>query len=136
MCVCYVSTAVLRLITARDDTGEESKSEGRRGPWPTMLVHVRPSTFHLPKDPSVPIIMVGPGTGIAPMRAFLQERNYQRSQGMEVGDTVLFFGCRRPSEDYIYQEELEMYRANGTLTEMPIAFSREVRSFVGLFCPH
>ena len=57
-------------------------------------VAVHDSTFRLPKDVSVPIIMVGPGTGIAPMRAFLQERQYQQAQGDEVGTAVLYFGCR------------------------------------------
>lgn len=105
----------------------KNKPEGKKDvkPWPTMRVFVRPSTFSLPEDPSAPIIMVGPGTGIAPMRAFLQERQLQRQSGVKVGPTVLFFGCRRREEDFIYKEELEQYESDGTLTHFYKAFSRE-----------
>eukprot|EP00946_MAST-07B_sp_MAST-7B-sp1_P004784 g4784.t1 len=90
-------------------------------------VFVRPSTFTLPSKPSVPIILIGPGTGIAPMRAFLQERRYQRANlGSDaVGDTDLFFGCRRRSEDFIYEDELMEYARDGTLTNLHLAFSRD-----------
>lgn len=140
--------------------GEESKAGPGRAPWPRMMVHVRPSTFNLPTDPSVPVVMVGPGTGIAPMRAFLQERRFLRQQGecrfcsqsvgnrqrrgsrtqrvsapavpgQEVGETVLFFGCRRRDEDFIYEQELLEYSRDKTLTALPLAFSREVRGATG-----
>ena len=70
--------------------------------------------------------MIGPGTGIAPMRAFLQERKWQRDTygTNKVGDTDLFFGCRRPEEDYIYEDELMRYTRDGTLTRLEVAFSR------------
>jgi len=91
-----------------------------------MQVFVRPSTFKLPKDSTVPIIMVGPGTGIAPMRAFLQEKRLQRqADGDKVGDVVLYFGCRKSDEDFIYEDELLSYTQDGTLTSLHTAFSRE-----------
>ena len=93
-------------------------------PLEGMHVIVRPSTFHLPSDASVPVILVGPGTGLAPMRAFLQERSHQRANGEAVGDTVLFFGCRKPEEDFIYSDELQHWVEDGTLTALHTAFSR------------
>ena len=86
---------------------------------------VRPSTFRLPQDTNSPIIMVGPGTGIAPMRAFLQEIRHLRKTGAKTGgEVILFFGCKSRDQDYIYQEELESYAKDGTLTELHTAFSR------------
>lgn len=48
--------------------------------------------------------MVGPGTGLAPFRGFIQERDLARQQDKTVGDTILYFGCRKKSEDYLYEE--------------------------------
>ncbi|RLU18700.1 hypothetical protein DMN91_009057 [Ooceraea biroi] len=70
-------------------------------------IFVRKSQFRLPIHPRTPIIMVGPGTGLAPFRGFIQERDHARKEGKEVGDTVLYFGCRRSNEDYLYRGELE-----------------------------
>jgi NADPH-ferrihemoprotein reductase len=96
-----------------------------------VRVFVRPSTFRLPADPSTPVIMVGPGTGIAPMRAMLQERKHQRVvEGRAVGASHLFFGCRRRDTDFLYQDELTAYEADGTLAKLHLAFSREAASKV------
>lgn len=58
----------------------------------------------LPLQTQTPIIMVGPGTGIAPFRGFLQERAHARANGREVGDNILYFGCRHRDQDFLYQE--------------------------------
>ncbi|OMJ07767.1 NADPH-Cytochrome P450 reductase [Smittium culicis] len=71
-------------------------------------IFVRKSVFKLPSDPSIPIVMVGPGTGLAPFRAFIRERAFMINTNNEkVGPTVLFFGNRYESKDYLYKEELE-----------------------------
>ncbi len=77
--------------------------------------------FRLPADPSTPIIMVGPGTGIAPFRAFLEER---RELGA-TGKSWLFFGEQRSATDFLYREELEAHLQNGHLTRLTTAFSRD-----------
>jgi cytochrome P450/NADPH-cytochrome P450 reductase len=83
------------------------------------------SCFRLPHDPKIPLILIGPGTGLAPLRGFVQERAALRSQGAEVGQTLLFFGCRRSDQDYLYREELEGYAQEGTLAGLHVAFSRQ-----------
>ncbi|KAF0691124.1 hypothetical protein As57867_017541, partial [Aphanomyces stellatus] len=103
--------------------GEQGKKQVRE--WPSIRMTVRKSTFKLPSSSATPIIMIGPGTGIAPMRAFLQERQHQRNAGEAVGPTWLFFGCRRQAEDYLYQDELAAYEADGTLSQLHVAFSRD-----------
>lgn len=92
----------------------------------SALILIKESTFKMPKDPKTPIILIGPGTGIAPMRAFVQERIHQRSVlGLETGETVLFFGCRRDDEDFLYKEELKRAIEAGALTRLHTAFSRQ-----------
>ena len=79
--------------------------------------------FRVPADGDTPIIMVGPGTGIAPFRAFLEER---RATGAS-GRNWLFFGDQRASCDFLYRDELESMRAEGVLTRLDTAFSRDQR---------
>jgi NADPH-ferrihemoprotein reductase len=93
---------------------------------PKVRVFNRPSTFRLPKDSSRPIIMIGPGTGLAPMRAFLQERWYQKtSLKQTVGANILYFGCKKETHDLIYKEELDTFVQDGILNHLRVAFSRE-----------
>eukprot|EP00164_Ancoracysta_twista_P001481 GFYU01001933.1.p1 GENE.GFYU01001933.1~~GFYU01001933.1.p1 ORF type:complete len:645 (-),score=228.47 GFYU01001933.1:109-2043(-) len=81
---------------------------------------VRKSTFKLPSK-STPIIMVGPGTGYAPFRGFIQERRHQQA----TGETHMYFGCRERAKDFIYEDEFLEATRDGTLTDLQLAFSRE-----------
>src|SRR5690606_11652825 len=77
--------------------------------------------FKLPKDPDAPIIMVGPGTGIAPFRAFMQQREVSEKKG----PSWLFFGDRNFTTDFLYQTEWQQYLKDGVLTKGDVAFSRD-----------
>ncbi|MEM9332053.1 MAG: cytochrome P450 [Pseudomonadota bacterium] len=96
-----------------------------------VFASLRPtkSGFRLPEDPETPIIMIGPGTGIAPFRGFLQERAILKNAGKTLGPSILYFGCRHPDQDYIYQEELEQFAEDG-ITDLEVAFSRKEKKKV------
>ncbi|XP_019502379.1 PREDICTED: NADPH--cytochrome P450 reductase [Hipposideros armiger] len=110
-----VATSWLR---AKEPAGEN----GRRALVP---MYVRKSQFRLPFKATTPVIMVGPGTGVAPFIGFIQERAWLQQQGKEVGETLLYYGCRRSDEDYLYREELAQFHKEGALTQLNVAFSRE-----------
>ncbi len=79
------------------------------------------ANFKLPVDDNAPVIMVGPGTGIAPFRAFLQERDNRDA----AGKNWLFFGDRTFTQDFLYQVEWQQYLKSGLLTKLDVAFSRD-----------
>lgn len=98
-------------------------------------IHLRRSTFRLPANPKIPVIMVGPGTGVAPFRGFVQERVALARRSLEKngpdalaewGSITLFYGCRKSNEDFLYKEEWPQYteELQGKF-KMYCAFSRE-----------
>ncbi|CAJ0578767.1 unnamed protein product, partial [Mesorhabditis spiculigera] len=90
----------------------------------TVPIFVRKSQMRLPYKPTTPVILIGPGTGFAPFRGFIQERQFHKDQGKEIGPLMLFFGCRDPEKDFIYRDELEKYKADNVVTDLNVAFSR------------
>jgi sulfite reductase (NADPH) flavoprotein alpha-component len=86
-----------------------------------LPAHMQESHFRLPEDPTVPVIMCGPGTGIAPFRAFLQHR---AAQGIR-GRTWLFFGDQRSATDFLFADEIAGWREDGTLERLSLAWSRD-----------
>ena len=88
----------------------------------TLKVYVQKAhAFGLPADPAVPVIMVGPGTGVAPFRAFLHERMATKAPGRN----WLFFGHQRSDYDFFYADELAGMKATGVLTRLSLAWSRD-----------
>jgi len=95
---------------------------GRTSPGDRIKVYVQKAQhFALPADPNIPIIMVGPGTGIAPFRAFLQERQATKAGGRN----WLFFGHQHSNYDFFYEDELVAMRSAGLLTRLTLAWSRD-----------
>jgi cytochrome P450 / NADPH-cytochrome P450 reductase len=78
--------------------------------------------FQPPADPSVPMILIGPGTGFAPFRGFLEERASQRADGVATGPVHLFFGCKHPDHDWLCRDEMEAWSADGVAT-LHLAYS-------------
>ncbi len=101
--------------------------------WPNNEVQyyiscgVKTSMMKLPEDPMKPVIMVGTGTGMAPFRAFIQHRVFQKSLGIAVGPMVLYFGARYQAKEFLYGDELSRYHENGrgVLTHLRTAWSRD-----------
>lgn len=87
-----------------------------------VKVYVEPNhNFRLPEDPNVPIIMIGPGTGVAPFRSFLQQRESEEAEG----NNWLFFGNPNFTQDFLYQVEIQKYVKSGLLNKISLAFSRD-----------
>ncbi|EGG07344.1 uncharacterized protein MELLADRAFT_77606 [Melampsora larici-populina 98AG31] len=100
------------------------KLEGPRGKYlgPSgelrIPIHIRRSSMRLPTSPHIPVVMIGPGTGVAPFRSFIQERVTSARKAKERGggleqwaNIVLFYGCRKENEDFLYREEWDQYAA-------------------------
>ncbi|MCW6512099.1 sulfite reductase subunit alpha [Lichenifustis flavocetrariae] len=115
--------AVRYVIGKRKRIGVASTYLGERAtPGDKLRVYVQKAhNFALPSDPNTPVIMVGPGTGIAPFRAFLHERKAITAPG----PNWLFFGHQRQTTDFLYREELRAMQASGFLTRLSLAWSRD-----------
>ncbi|WEG12918.1 assimilatory sulfite reductase (NADPH) flavoprotein subunit [Pullulanibacillus sp. KACC 23026] len=95
------------------------------GEYINVYVHKNPN-FKLPENPDTPIIMVGPGTGVAPFRSFLEEREELEAEGK----TWLFFGDQHFRTDFLYQVDWQRWLSEGVLTRMDVAFSRDTEEKV------
>ncbi len=121
----HLTVATVRYLNGR---GRQCKGVAstffaeRMRPGQKVRVFVQQSHgFSVPENPDAPLIMVGPGTGIAPFRAFLEERKAMGAKGRN----WLFFGDQRSDFDFLYREELEQHRRDGSLTRLDTAFSRD-----------
>jgi NADPH-ferrihemoprotein reductase len=87
---------------------------------PTAYISVRRSNFRLPQKTSTPIILIGPGTGVAPFRAFVHERALLSKQNNKIGEIMLFYGCRREDEDFLYKDEwkVSMLKPKGICSQI------------------
>jgi sulfite reductase (NADPH) flavoprotein alpha-component len=119
----HLAVAVVRYkLRARPRGGVASTYLCERvQPGETVSVFVNPSEGFRPPEPDRPMIMIGPGTGIAPFRAFLEER---RAIGAR-GRNWLFFGNQHRASDFLFEQELTAYQRDGLLTRLDTAFSRD-----------
>jgi sulfite reductase (NADPH) flavoprotein alpha-component len=110
-------------IDKRDRLGVASTFLGERiRPNAPLKIYVQKAhAFGLPPDPAIPIIMIGPGTGVAPFRAFLHERMAVKAKGRN----WLFFGHQRSNCDFFYEDEFAGMKAKGVLTRLSLAWSRD-----------
>ncbi|PWG61966.1 sulfite reductase subunit alpha [Sediminicurvatus halobius] len=119
----HLTVGVVRYeAEARQRKGVASNFLAERAAGREVPIYLQPAKdFAVPEDDRTPIIMVGPGTGIAPFRGFLEERHARGASG----GAWLFFGNPHRESDFLYQEELEGYLEAGTLTRLATAFSRD-----------
>lgn len=102
------------------------QSEASQAGKNIQLYYRKVNSFRLPIDPLTPIIMIGPGTGVAPFIGFLQHRFLQtKERNIKFGCAWLFYGCRYSERDFLYKKEMEEYLQNGTLTKLFTCFSRD-----------
>lgn len=111
---------------AYDLAGPRQSYLGPDGICQKIPVHVRSSQFKLPRNPTVPVIMIGPGTGVAPFRGFVRERAFDKKNGKPVGTTLLFYGSRNQAQDFLYADEWpELFETLGGDSKIITAFSRD-----------
>ncbi|RKQ25934.1 cytochrome P450 [Bacillus subtilis] len=91
-------------------------AELNKGDAAACFIRTPQSGFQMPDNPETPMIMVGPGTGIAPFRGFIQARSVLKKEGNTLGEALLYFGCRRPDHDDLYREELDQAEQDGLVT--------------------
>ena len=109
----------------RDRFGQATRYLHKLQPGFPVTVSVKPSVMKLPPKSTQPLIMAGLGTGLAPFRAFVQHRAWEKAQGKEIGDVLLYMGSRHKREEYCYGEEWEAYQDAGVITLLGCAFSRD-----------
>lgn len=125
VCTGWLATLVESVL---QPNRHASHADGGKAIAPQISISPRTAnSFHLPNDPSVPIIMVGPGTGVAPFIGFLQHREKLQEQHPDghYGAMWLFFGCRHQERDYLFREELRHFHKHGILTHLKVSFSRD-----------
>jgi sulfite reductase alpha subunit-like flavoprotein len=121
-----VTIGVLQIKTDAGKTRQGLCSNYLAGlePGVKVRISVRTSAFRPPSDLDAPMLMVGPGTGVSPLIAFLQHREALLQQGQPLSsEACLYFGCRN-HDDFLYQEKLQTWQAQGVLSGLEVAFSR------------
>ncbi|MCJ1395651.1 hypothetical protein MMC18_008856 [Xylographa bjoerkii] len=132
-CQKVTPTAVALMIVTvdwvdpkgRNRFGQATRYLNKLRPGTTVTVSVKPSVMKLPTKSTDPLIMAGLGTGLAPFRAFVQHRAWEKAQGIEIGPVLLYMGSRHKREEYCYGEEWEAYKDAGVITLLGCAFSRD-----------
>lgn len=109
----------------RDRFGQATRYLNKLRVGAPITVSVKPSVMKLPPKSTQPLIMAGLGTGLAPFRAFVQHRAWEKAQGKEIGAVLLYMGSRHQREEYCYGEEWEAYQDAGVITLLGRAFSRD-----------
>ena len=109
----------------RDRFGQATRFLNKLRVGAPVTVSVKPSVMKLPPKSTQPLIMAGLGTGLAPFRAFVQHRAWEKAQGKEIGAVLLYMGSRHQREEYCYGEEWEAYQDAGVITLLGRAFSRD-----------
>ncbi|CCK72735.1 sulfite reductase subunit alpha KNAG_0L01150 [Huiozyma naganishii CBS 8797] len=105
--------------------GQASKYISDLQPGQELVVSVKPSVMKLPPNPEQPVVMSGLGTGLAPFKAIVEEKLWQKQQGQTIGEVYLYLGSRHKREEYLYGELWEAYKDAGIITHIGAAFSRD-----------
>ena len=130
LCTNWLESLVSNsLPTLESDITLEEKMKQMSVQDTHIPVYLRRATiFRFPTDPSKPLIMIGPGTGVSPFIGFLEHREQLLKQNptLKLGPAVLFYGCRYSDKDFLYKEQLSRFQQTGILTELYTSFSREV----------
>jgi sulfite reductase alpha subunit-like flavoprotein len=106
----------------------ELKAAFDKGQRVTCRIMTTESSFVLPEKPGTPAICVGPGTGFAPFRSFLQEKQAKKDAST-LGAITLFFGCRKQDSDYIYRDEIAAWEKTRIIDHYHLALSRETVTY-------